>query len=129
MPTNSSESGAMTSARSHACSPNTDTKISRGLIVIRDQSSYSNPNQPHFPPGAIRMNTSQDNLQARWPEVKGQVKQRWGKLTAEDVRQLNGTMAELVAVLRQRYGYGATQAELEIDQWLADTDQQLDAAA
>jgi len=68
------------------------------------------------------MNTSQDNLQARWPEVKGQVKQRWGKLAAEDVRRLNGTMAQLVAVLRQRYGYGKVQAELEINQWLTDLD-------
>ena len=68
------------------------------------------------------MNANQDNLQRAWPKVKAQVKQRWGKLTAEDVRRLNGTLAELVAVLRARYGYGKAQAEIEINQWLAEAD-------
>lgn len=68
------------------------------------------------------MVATQDNLQRAWPIVKGQVKQRWGKLADDEVRRLSGTMAELVFVLRQRYGYGKAQAELEINQWLSDYD-------
>ena len=66
------------------------------------------------------MNANQDNLQRAWPNVKGQVKQRWGKLTDEDVQRLSGTLAELVAILRPCYGYGKAQAEIEINQWLAE---------
>ncbi len=73
------------------------------------------------------MDAKQDNLQAAWPEIKGQVKQRWGKLADEDVRRLSGTMAELVAVLRPRYGYGQAQAEIEINQWLTAVHSRLPA--
>ena len=68
------------------------------------------------------MNANQDNFHRAWPQVKAQVKQRWGKLAEADVQRLNGTLAELVAVLRARYGYGKAQAEIEINQWLAETD-------
>jgi uncharacterized protein YjbJ (UPF0337 family) len=66
------------------------------------------------------MNTNQDTLTGKWPELKSLVKQHWGKLTADDLLRLSGTTAELVGVLRQRYGYGQAQACIEIDQWLSD---------
>ena len=66
------------------------------------------------------MNANPDNLQGAWPKIKEQVKQRWGKLAEADVQRLSGTMAELVAILRPRYGYGKAQAEIEINQWLAE---------
>jgi uncharacterized protein YjbJ (UPF0337 family) len=68
------------------------------------------------------MNTNQITLTGKWPDVKGQVKQHWGQLTADDLTRFSGTTAELVGVLRQRYGYGQVQAEIEINQWLSDHD-------
>jgi uncharacterized protein YjbJ (UPF0337 family) len=68
------------------------------------------------------MNTNQDTLTGKWPELKSLVKQHWGKLTADDLTRLSGATTELVGVLRQRYGYGQVQAEIEIDQWLRDRD-------
>ncbi len=68
------------------------------------------------------MNTNQDTLMGKWPELKNLVKQHWGKLTADDLTRLSGATAELVGVLRQRYGYGRAQANIEIDQWLSDHD-------
>jgi uncharacterized protein YjbJ (UPF0337 family) len=69
------------------------------------------------------MSVSQDILFRRWHELKGQVWQRWGKLTADDLARLNGKTEELVVVLQQRYGYGKAQAEIEINHWLSDLDQ------
>jgi uncharacterized protein YjbJ (UPF0337 family) len=66
------------------------------------------------------MNTNQDRFTGLWPELKGQVRQHWGKLTADDLTPLNGTIADLISVLRQRYGYGQAQAAIEIDRWLND---------
>jgi len=68
------------------------------------------------------MNTNQDRLTSQWSELKGQVQRRWDKLTADDLAPLNGTIADLISVLRQRYGYGQAQAILEIDEWLSDID-------
>jgi uncharacterized protein YjbJ (UPF0337 family) len=72
------------------------------------------------------MNTNQDRLMSRWPELKGQVSQHWGRLTADDLTRLNGTIADLVVVLRERYGYGYGQTILEIDQWLSDHDSRVE---
>lgn len=69
------------------------------------------------------MDTTKDILYGRWQEVKGQVKQKWGKLTDNDLAQLNGKTEELVGILQQRYGYAKVQAEIEIANWLRDYDQ------
>lgn len=69
------------------------------------------------------MDPTKDIVQGKWPELKDQVKEQWGKLTDDDLRQLSGKMEELAGVLRQRYGYGQVQAEIEIDHWLRDHDQ------
>jgi len=66
------------------------------------------------------MDTNQDILQGEWPELKGQVKLRWGKLTDDDVQRLSGKTEELTGVLQQRYGYGKVQAEMEINQWVSE---------
>jgi hypothetical protein len=64
------------------------------------------------------MDANQNSLQDQWPTLKGQVEQRWDKLTAADLARLNANPAELANLLRQRYGYGRVQAELEINNWL-----------
>jgi uncharacterized protein YjbJ (UPF0337 family) len=69
------------------------------------------------------MSASQDILLGKWRELKGQVQQRWGKLTDDDLARLNGKTEELVGVLQQRYGYGKAQAEIEINHWLGDQEQ------
>jgi uncharacterized protein YjbJ (UPF0337 family) len=70
------------------------------------------------------MDANHDTLTGKWPDLKSQVEQHWVKLTADDLTRLSGATAELVSVLRQRYGYGQAQAKIEIDQWLCDYDYQ-----
>ena len=69
------------------------------------------------------MDATQDILQGKWPELKGQAKQQWGKLTDDDIQRLSGKTEDLIGVLQQRYGYGKVQAEMEINNWLRDRDQ------
>jgi uncharacterized protein YjbJ (UPF0337 family) len=64
------------------------------------------------------MDQTKDVLHGRWHELKGQVRQKWGKLTDDDVTRLSGKTQELAGVLQQRYGYGRAQAEIEINNWL-----------
>ena len=65
------------------------------------------------------MDANKDMMQGKWHELKGQVKQQWGKLTDDDLTRLSGKREELTGVLQQRYGYGKAQAELEINSWLS----------
>ena len=64
------------------------------------------------------MDANKDMMQGKWHELKGQVKQQWGKLTDDDVTRLSGKTEELAGILQQKYGYGKAQAELEINNWL-----------
>jgi uncharacterized protein YjbJ (UPF0337 family) len=64
------------------------------------------------------MDSTQDILVGKWHELKGQVRRQWGRLTADDLTQLSGSMEELAGTLQLRYGYGRAQAKLEIDNWL-----------
>ena len=64
------------------------------------------------------MNASKDILYGKWHELKGQVRQQWGKLTDDDFTRMSGKTEELAGALQQRYGYGKAQAKLEIKNWL-----------
>jgi uncharacterized protein YjbJ (UPF0337 family) len=62
--------------------------------------------------------STQAVLSGKWHELKGKVKQKWGKLTDDDVTRVSGRMEELAGILRQRYGYDQARVEQEINQWL-----------
>jgi uncharacterized protein YjbJ (UPF0337 family) len=58
-----------------------------------------------------------DQFEGKWKQLKGQVKQRWGKLTDDDVTALSGKKDELVGKIQERYGITRDQAEREADEW------------
>jgi uncharacterized protein YjbJ (UPF0337 family) len=66
------------------------------------------------------MSGTQDIVLGKWHELKGQVRQQWGKVTDDDLAKLSGKTEELVGVLQQRYGYGKAQAEIEIKHWISE---------
>jgi len=68
------------------------------------------------------MDANQDIVQGKWHELKGQVKQQWGKLSDDDLARLSGKTDELAGVLQQRYGYGKAQAKIEINKWVSEHD-------
>jgi uncharacterized protein YjbJ (UPF0337 family) len=48
-------------------------------------------------------------------EVKGQVKEKWGKLTDDDLAAINGRRDQLEGKIQERYGLAKDQAKKEID--------------
>ena len=61
-----------------------------------------------------------DRVEGNWKEFKGKVRQKWAKLTDDDLEFVKGKRTELAGRLQQRYGYQKDQAEREIDTWLRD---------
>jgi uncharacterized protein YjbJ (UPF0337 family) len=59
-----------------------------------------------------------DTIKTKWSTLKPNVRKRWGRITEDDLSQVTGTKAELINILRKRYGYGKEQAEIEINNWL-----------
>jgi len=60
---------------------------------------------------------NRDEVKGNWKQFKGQVKQQWGKLTDDDLTQINGKREELVGRLQAHYGYEKDQAEKELDRF------------
>lgn len=52
-----------------------------------------------------------DTLKGDWKQVKGQLKQRWGKLTDDDLLRIEGEEDELVGAIQKRYGIAKEEAE------------------
>jgi uncharacterized protein YjbJ (UPF0337 family) len=65
------------------------------------------------------MGATNDILLGKWHELKGHVREQWGKLTDDDLTKLSGKTEELSGVLQQRYGYDKAKAETEINNWLS----------
>lgn len=59
-----------------------------------------------------------DQLQGNWKQLKGSVKQQWGKLTDDDLIYINGKTDSLVGKLQERYGYAKEEAQRRADEWL-----------
>ena len=59
------------------------------------------------------MNT--DQLQGKWEQIKGQAKIQWGKLTDDDLDQVEGNAQKLAGRIQERYGYEKERAQREVD--------------
>jgi uncharacterized protein YjbJ (UPF0337 family) len=62
--------------------------------------------------------TTTDVLQNNWFELKDKVKQKWNKVTDDDIMMISGKREELLNVLQRRYGYDRVKAEQEINSFL-----------
>jgi uncharacterized protein YjbJ (UPF0337 family) len=56
---------------------------------------------------------NKDVMEGKWREMKGKVKEQWGKLTDDDLDKIEGKSEQLLGLLQQRYGYARERAEEE----------------
>jgi uncharacterized protein YjbJ (UPF0337 family) len=54
-------------------------------------------------------------MEGNWNIAKGKVKEKWGKLTDDDLDVIKGKRDQLIGALQKRYGYARDQAEREAD--------------
>ena len=60
---------------------------------------------------------NRDTLKGQWTQLKGQVRKQWGKLTDDDVDQVQGDAEILLGRLQERYGRTRQEAEREFERW------------
>ncbi|MGQ0636823.1 MAG: CsbD family protein [Planctomycetaceae bacterium] len=58
-----------------------------------------------------------DTIAGNWKQLKGKVKERWARLTDDDLRFIEGKKDQLVGKLQERYGYAREQAQKEADEF------------
>jgi uncharacterized protein YjbJ (UPF0337 family) len=65
---------------------------------------------------------NRDILEGQWKQIKGRVKQQWGRLTDDELDQLTGSYEELAGLIQERYGYSREEAVNELDMFLDNYD-------
>lgn len=65
---------------------------------------------------------NRDVLEGQWLQLKGKVKQQWGRLTDDELNQLSGRYDELAGLIQERYGYSRDEAANELDMFLKNID-------
>ena len=58
-----------------------------------------------------------DQIAGNWKQFKGKVKEKWGKLTDDDLTTIAGKRDQLAGLLQQKYGYAKEQAEQELTEF------------
>jgi len=61
---------------------------------------------------------NQDIFEGKWKEMRGQIKEWWGKLTDDDLEQVGGKADQMIGLLQQKYGYTKEHAEKEFNRRL-----------
>jgi uncharacterized protein YjbJ (UPF0337 family) len=67
-----------------------------------------------------------DQLQGKWKQVKGGIKEHWGKLTDDDVNVINGQQEQLIGKIQERYGIAREAAQKQVDEWMRSHSEQDD---
>ena len=58
-----------------------------------------------------------DQVQGKWKQMKGSVKEKFGKLTDDDLQMIEGNRDRFVGKLQERYGIAREEAQRRIDEW------------
>ena len=59
-------------------------------------------------------------LKGKWNELKGRAKEKWGKLTDDDLDRVEGKRDKLLGLIQQHYGEGREKAEQQLEKWERD---------
>ncbi len=65
----------------------------------------------------MAQNTNWDQIAGKWQQFGGEVKKKWGKLTDDELMQINGSRDILAGKLQEKYGIAKEQANRQIDDW------------
>lgn len=57
-------------------------------------------------------------FKGQWEEIKGKLRQAWGKLTDDDLQEIKGNQEEIFGKLQKHYGYTKEEAKKEVEDFL-----------
>ena len=60
---------------------------------------------------------NRDIAGGKWQQLRGRVKEEWGKLTDDDLKVAEGKFDKLAGLIRERYGYTREKAEDELERF------------
>ena len=62
---------------------------------------------------------NEDILRGQWTQLKGKVREKWGKLTSDDLDVIQGRAEQLIGRVQERYGVARDEAERQVKAWMS----------
>jgi uncharacterized protein YjbJ (UPF0337 family) len=81
--------------------------------MAMQKTAVGTPNQVRSISAKRGLKMNEDIIKGKWQEIKGRVKEKWGKLTDNGHVEIEGKGEKLLGLLRKRYGYVRDKAEPE----------------
>jgi uncharacterized protein YjbJ (UPF0337 family) len=57
-------------------------------------------------------------FKSQWKQLRGKVKEKWGKLSDDDLDQVSGQFDQLVGLIQEKYEITRSKAEAEVNEFL-----------
>jgi uncharacterized protein YjbJ (UPF0337 family) len=58
-----------------------------------------------------------NRIEGNWKQFKGRAKEKWGRLTDDDLDVINGRREQLKGKIQERYGLAKDQAKKDVEAW------------
>ena len=59
-----------------------------------------------------------DQVTGQWKQMQGAIKEKWGKLTDDDLTQIAGKRDQFIGKVQERYGIAKEEAQRRVDDWM-----------
>ena len=63
---------------------------------------------------------NEDTLKGQWMQLKGKVREKWGKLTTDDIDVIQGRSEQLIGRVQERYGIARGEAEKQVKEFMTN---------
>jgi uncharacterized protein YjbJ (UPF0337 family) len=63
--------------------------------------------------------TNWEQIAGQWKQVKGEARKKWGKLTDDELMQVDGNRDILAGKIQEKYGIAKEDVTKQIDEWAA----------
>lgn len=60
---------------------------------------------------------NEDRIKGKWKQLSGTVKEKWGKLTDDDLKVAEGNAEYLTGKVQERYGIAKDEAERQVKEF------------
>jgi uncharacterized protein YjbJ (UPF0337 family) len=70
-----------------------------------------------FPSSSTELLMNEDKIKGQWKQIAGKLKERWGKLTDDDLKIANGNSEYLAGRIQERYGVARDEAQKQIKEF------------
>ena len=68
---------------------------------------------------------NRDILEGNWTQLKGKVRERWGKLTDDDLDKVAGKRDQLIGTIQEKYGQARDKVEEEVREFESRMDKEV----